>query len=358
MTPDFAPAIGGIQLLIHRLVRHWSGNDVAVLTLDAPGATQFDRAQGLRVHRVRAPLGHRGTIALLNCRAVIEGRRFRPQAVLSAHIVTSPGAWLIRRTVGAPFVQYLYAQEVVERPQLTSFAVRSAAAVVAISRHTETLARARGAPPQNIHRIPVGVDLPPRVEPHPGSRPTVITVARLRDRYKGHDVLMEAMPLIRAHVSNVCWVIVGDGPLRALYERQVRARGLSGHVQFVGSISDRERDAWLERAHVFAMPSRMPSHGGGEGFGIVYLEAGAHGLPVVAGNLGGALDAVIDGVTGVLVDPVDSNAVAAAIVRLLQDRDYASALGRAGAAHARNFGWARMAEAVDSVFSHVVERAG
>jgi phosphatidylinositol alpha-1,6-mannosyltransferase len=78
------------------------------------------------------------------------------------------------------------------------------------------------------------------------------------------------------------------------------------------------------------MPSRLDEHGGGEGFGIVYLEAGARGLPVVAGNVGGATDAVVHGETGLLIDPTDPDAVAGAIVALLTDKDRARSMGEAG----------------------------
>ena len=125
-------------------------------------------------------------------------------------------------------------------------------------------------------------------------------------------------------------------------------------MSFVGAVSDAERDRWVARARVFAMPSRLPPGGvGGEGFGIVYLEAAARGLPVVAGNVGGAVDAVVDGVTGLLVDPADPAAVADALVALLTDRERAEALGRAGAERAREFAWPEIARRVEDVLLEV-----
>jgi phosphatidylinositol alpha-1,6-mannosyltransferase len=145
-------------------------------------------------------------------------------------------------------------------------------------------------------------------------------------------------------------VIIGDGPLRREIELLAAAHELGGAVRLAGRLSDAERDGWLRRAHVFAMPSRLPPDGvGGEGFGIVYLEASAHGLPVVAGNVGGAQDAVVDGRTGVLVDPTDHVAVADAIADLLLEPVRAESLGRAGAGHARDFAWPRVAERVQEL---------
>jgi phosphatidylinositol alpha-1,6-mannosyltransferase len=102
------------------------------------------------------------------------------------------------------------------------------------------------------------------------------------------------------------------------------------------------------------MPSRLPgSSAGGEGFGIAYLEAAAHGLPVVAGAAAGAMEAVEDGLTGSLVDPTDHVALAAAIAELLLDPKSAAALGRAGAKRARRFTWERHAGLVEQLIQEV-----
>ena len=98
------------------------------------------------------------------------------------------------------------------------------------------------------------------------------------------------------------------------------------------------------------MPSRLPPEGlGGEGFGIAYLEAAAWGLPAVAGNVGGAADAVEDGVSGLLVDPTEPEAVAAALIELLSDESRAAALGEAGQERAQGYAWPRIAARVSDV---------
>jgi phosphatidylinositol alpha-1,6-mannosyltransferase len=178
-------------------------------------------------------------------------------------------------------------------------------------------------------------------------RPTIVTVARLRDAYKGHDVLLDALPRVREDVPDVRWVIVGDGPLRPSLQAEVQRRRLGAVVEFVGAVSDHERDAWLDRAWVFTMPSRTPPGSmSGEGFGIVYLEAGAHGVPVLAGNVGGALDAVKHEETGLLVDPTDSAAVAHGLLRLLTDKKLAARFGAAGRERAQTFAWRLIAARV------------
>jgi phosphatidyl-myo-inositol dimannoside synthase len=340
------------------VVRHWHSLHTLVLT-DTPGST--DLVDGDLPFKVRRPssavrLDRRQQLALLNLRAVIEARRFRPDVVLNAHIVMAPAAWTISRVLGTPYVQYLYGAEVTNRPRLARFAVQHAAAVIVISDYTASLAR-QWTSDRVLHRISPGVDLPPAPTSARLSTPTVITVARLTDWYKGHDVMMRALPLVRARVPGVEWVVVGDGQLRPSYERMASAFGLDRQVRFVGDVDDVERDRWLDQGRVFAMPSRLSATGGGEGFGIVYLEAGAHRLPVVAGNVAGARDAVLNGVTGLLVDPTDHLAVANALTNLLLDHERAESLGRAGELRAQALAWPKVAQRVEGLLHQVAVRA-
>ncbi len=350
LTPDFPPAPGGIQLLLQRIAEHATRLGVRVVTLDGPGAGGFDAASRLDVRRVR-PVGERHlTISKLNARALMEAIRFRPAAVLSGHIVTAPAAALIAAAQGVPFVEYVHAEEFGARPALAAFALRYADATVAVSRYTHELAAAAGAHPSRVHIIPPGVDLKNGFRKDRADRPTILSIARLTERYKGHDVMLRALPLIRARVPAVEWIVAGDGPLRPGLERAAASLGLRGTVRFLGKVSDAERDRWLCRADVFTMPSRVPAGGfAGEGFGIVYLEAGAHELPVVAGNAGGALDAVVHDVTGLLVDPTDHVALAEAISGLLLDPARAHALGVAGARRAQDFAWPTVARRVEDL---------
>jgi phosphatidylinositol alpha-1,6-mannosyltransferase len=392
ITPDFPPVRGGIQVLAHRLAIGLEGFETMVVTLDSCDARLFDATSGVATRRVRAGRRLGGARnAALSAAAVVEALRFRPDVTLSAHIVASPAAALVRRALGAPTVQYFHANEIPDKPGLTAFAARQADRTIAVSSYTASLMAAAGAPPVAVRLIPPGVDLladpaseahssadrpaelgceshacdsrlanrdsESRVRPsaerpaeHPTERPTILTIARLQNRYKGHDVLIEALPQVRSQVPDVEWVVIGDGPLRGELEQLARTRGVADAVRFLGSLTDEQRNRWLRRADLFAMPSRLPGGGlAGEGFGIVYLEAAAYGVPVLAGNVAGALDAVADGESGLLVDPTDPGAVASAIVRLLLDRQLARALGAAGAARARDFAWPLIAERVEAV---------
>ncbi len=279
--------------------------------------------------------------------------------MLNGHIITAPAAVALQRLRGVPFVQYAYANEVPNRPGLSRFAMRRARATIVISTHTRDLALAAGCPADRLHLVPPGVDLPAEIpRPRRDGRPTIVTVARLEDRYKGHDVMLRSLVLVRDRVPDVLWVVVGDGSLRGALEAEARRLGVEQSVAFAGEVSDAERDRVCRRPRVRdAQPAAATLGGGGEGFGIAYLEAGLQGLPVVAGAVGGALDAVVDGDTGLLVDPTSPEALADALCTLLVDEDRARTMGEAGERRARQFSWQRMAAEVDEVLSAVLERA-
>ena len=163
-----------------------------------------------------------------------------------------------------------------------------------------------------------------------GDRPVVVCVSRLVPR-KGQDVLIRALPAIRQRVPAATLVIVGGGPHREALSRLTRQFGVAEHVVFTDGVPADELPAHHAMADVFAMPCR--TRGAGldvEGLGIVYLEASATGVPVVAGRSGGAPESVRDGETGLVVDGWDVGAVAAAVGELLADPDRAAAMGAAG----------------------------
>jgi phosphatidylinositol alpha-1,6-mannosyltransferase len=163
-----------------------------------------------------------------------------------------------------------------------------------------------------------------------GKRPVVVCVSRLVPR-KGQDMLIRAMPSIRQRVPDAALVIVGGGPYRTSLRRLAQRFGVAEHVVFTDGVPAGELPAHHALADVFAMPCR--TRGGGmdvEGLGIVYLEASATGVPVVAGRSGGAPETVRDGETGVVVDGWDVGSIAASVSDLLADPALAARMGEAG----------------------------
>jgi phosphatidylinositol alpha-1,6-mannosyltransferase len=357
VTPDFPPEGGGIQLLLERVIQHAPGLDVRVLTFGHPEADGFDPGSGLDVRRVSSVEANRQLAALgLNAFSLREAARFRPDVIVSGHAIASLGAIALRRLLRVPFVQYVHADELRVRASITGSAVRTADATIAVSRYTRDIVLEAGADPDRVRVIHPGVDLPEGRIAEPAQVPTLLTVASMLFRYKSHDMMVRAMPLIRARVPGAIWVVIGDGVFRPAIESAVRAYGLEDCVQFLGRVSDEERNAWLDRAHVFCMPSRIPAAGlGGEGFGIVYMEAAAHGLPSVGGRVAGALDAVVDGETGLLVDPTDYLAIAGAATELLEDSARREQMAHAARRYADEHSWTIIAGQVEALLREVAE---
>ena len=163
-----------------------------------------------------------------------------------------------------------------------------------------------------------------------GDRPVVVCVSRFVER-KGQDMLIRALPLVQREVPDAALLLVGDGPMRDTLVRLASELGVSRDVVFVGAKPWAELPPYFAAGDVFCMPTRTRKAGFEvEGLGIVYLEASATGLPVVAGDSGGAPDAVLDGVTGYVVPAGRPDDVAAALTKVLCDRDLGRALGAAG----------------------------
>jgi glycosyltransferase involved in cell wall biosynthesis len=233
-------------------------------------------------------------------------RASRDADVVHAHWLPSA---LPALATGKPFVLQLWGSDVAlarrMRP-LARWLVRRASVVVCASNALADDARTLGA--RDVRVIPSGVAIPESVG-EPEDPPHALYVGRLSEE-KGVRELAEA-------AAGLPLVVVGDGPLRTLFP------------QAIGFVPPGELGPYYERAALVVVPSRR------EGYGMVAREAMAHGRPVVASAVGGLLDAVEDGVTGVLVSPGDVAPLHAAIQGLLGDHQRRSALGAAGRERAR-----------------------
>ena len=161
-------------------------------------------------------------------------------------------------------------------------------------------------------------------------RRVIVSVGRLVHR-KGQDRLIEALPKVLKSFPDAVLLLVGEGPIKQMLKNTAKQLGVTNHVIFVGRVQHIDLPDYICLGEVFAMPVRSRFAGlEVEGLGIVYLEASACGLPVIVGNSGGATDAVIDGVTGALVDGSDIDQIADAVCKLLTDQSRAKAMGLAG----------------------------
>lgn len=367
VTNDFPPRRGGIQSYLEQFVNRLVARGELELTVYAPhwkGADEYDRAAPMRIVR------HPGTLMLP---APAVDRRMR--ALVAEHRIqtvwfgaAAPLALLAdrARSAGAErIVASTHGHEVgwSMLPGARSALRRigdTADVITYVSRYTRGRFASAFGPNAALEYLPPGVDTG-RFRPDPaarerlrsrhglGDRPVVVCVSRLVPR-KGQDMLIRAWPEIRSRVDRAALVIVGGGPHADELRRIARDTGAEADLVFTGGVPGDELPGYYAMADLFAMPCR--TRGAGldvEGLGIVFLEASATGIPVVAGRSGGAPETVLDGRTGRVVDGRSRDEIAAAVSGILADPGSAAGMGAEGRSWvSREWNWethtARLAE--------------
>lgn len=343
VTNDFPPKVGGIQSYLWELWRRLPPESTAVLTPDRSGAATFDAAQPMRIERDRARV-------LLPTSAL--ARRIDALAdELDVDLVLLDPAvplGVLGPRLSRPYGVIVHGAEVTVPGRLPvtgavlGRVLRGASVVVAAGTYPALEAERCAGRTLPTIVVPPGVDTTRFTPLDPEARrearrrlgldpdaAVVVGLSRLVPR-KGFDVLVRASVELARTFPDVQVVVAGTGRDRARLARL--ARRLGAPVRFVGRVGDDDLPALLACADVFAMLCRDRWAGlEQEGFGIVFLEAAACGVPVVAGRSGGSHEAVDDGVDGTVVgDPRDVGSVAAAIARWLADADGARRAGAAG----------------------------
>jgi glycosyltransferase involved in cell wall biosynthesis len=321
---DSYGAIGGIAKfnrdLLAALAQDARVREIEVL----PRLTPDGPSPALTKLRIgRRPGGGKAGYLAAALRQRINGAR--PDLVIAGHLRLLPAA-IAARPRRIPLWTIVHGIDAWE-PRwraLDRLLIKAVDRVIAVSRHTQhRMAGWSRLPLDRFRLLPNCIDraafTPGAPDPAlqaryglAGSR-VLMTLARLaeRERYKGIDEVLEALPRLVGDHPDLRYLVVGDGPDRERLERKAAALGLGGTVVFAGRISEEEKAAHYRLADAFAMPGR------GEGFGIVYLEALACGVPVLGSRVDGSRDALLDGRLGLLVDPADPEAVLSGLKRLL-----------------------------------------
>lgn len=294
------------------------------------------------------PAGNRAAKARFAAAAMRAAARRDCRAIVCLHAGLLPVATAAGALRHRPVALIAYGTEVWgPMGRLHMMQIRACKHLIAISRYTAYwLARRADVPEPRISvlPLPIGAELARLAlqEAPAHHEPTVLTVSRLTagHRYKGHFAIADTWPLILAEVPEARWKVIGDGDdLEAL---QARCAGIPS-VEFAGRVSDEALAAAYRSASLLALPSVADPQADppvGEGFGLVYAEAGAFGLPAVASTRGGgASEFVEDGVTGLTVPPHDRSRLAAAIVELLADAALRNRLGAAARERTLELHW-------------------
>jgi phosphatidylinositol alpha-1,6-mannosyltransferase len=367
ITNDFPPRAGGIQQFVHNLAVRQPADSVVVYASTWKGADAFDAEQPFEVIRedtsvlLPTPAVARRAAELArahDCDRVWFGAA-APLGLLADGLRRTAG---IRRAVALTHGHEIgWAALPGARQALRRIARGNDVVTYLTDYQRVRLDRALHGL-TDLHRLPPGVDVDAF---HPGvdgsairrrygltGRPVIVCVSRLVAR-KGQDMLIRALPLIRRRVPGAALLLGSGGPYRPKLERLVREHDVESDVVFTGSVPWAELPELYAAGDVYAMPCRTRAGGlDVEGLGIVYLEASATGLPVVAGDSGGAPDAVREGETGYVVGGRDVHAIASRIVDLLADPVRAKEMGAAGRSWVeREWRWERQAGRLETLLN-------
>ena len=363
LSPDPA-GTGGIQrasrMLLKALAESYGPERVGLLQLwggkDSQELPCRVLRSGSRVSRSNR-VGAVDRLAYASTAAATALRWRRRLIIVCCHAHLAPIAWLCARLSGAPCVVWCHGRETWGRLRpLVRFSLRRADVLFAPSHFSARAVEAAATlSAGSVKVVPHCVD--PELDGHLGSplsekrSPTALSVARLDtdEQYKGLDTVLHAWPEVNRRLPQAELVVVGEGADRPRLERIASVLGVEDRVRFRGRISDEELQAEYAGADVFVLPSRcrLQPRAEGEGFGLVFAEAGRQGLAVVAGAAGGASEAVADGESGILVDPDEPDQVASATIRVLSDGELARSLGEGGRARALDeFSYDRFRDAI------------
>lgn len=349
VTNDFPPVVGGIQTYLEEYCRRLPAEDLVVLASTPPEGTaaalEYDRAVPYEVHRNPTHMLLPVPAVRDQMQEIIETRDIHtvwfgaaaPLGLL-APAARAAGAHNIIATTHGHEVGW---SMIPGARQALRKIFRDADVVSYISQYT--LRRLSGVLPRGkaTVQLPSGIDVE-RFAPDAvgrtqlrerygiGEVPTVCCVSRLVRR-KGQDALIRIWPQVVRAIPNARLVIVGWGPLAKTLGQMRRESPVRESIILTGKVPFAELPAHVAMADVFAMPCRTRGKGlDVEGLGIVFLEASAAGVPVIAGDSGGAPETVIEGVTGTVVNGRDDRALTQAIIDLLSDPVKARTMGRAG----------------------------
>lgn len=371
ITNDFPPRPGGIQTFVYEIVRRFEPSQVSVLTSSWAGDAQFDALHDFEVVRAKTQmlLPTKKTFAL--AKEIIERNQIE-QVIFGASAPLGLLAGPLRKLGIKKIVAFTHGHEVgwAKTPVTKQLLRKISNEVDVLTYLTEYTKNQilKGLPKSaaaKMHQLLPAVDSQQfntsnrdqgnelRTQIGFADRPVIVSVSRLMAR-KGHDQLIKTLPKVQEQIPGAALVIVGEGPYRNKLEKLVSHLSLEQDVHFTGKVPFADLPKWYAVGDIFAMPCRTRSAGWDvEGLGIVYLEASATGLPVIAGDSGGAPEAVESDQSGYVVSGTNQDELVNRIVQLLADAQLRDQMGQFGRNWVQtNWTWENTIEKLNALISH------
>jgi phosphatidylinositol alpha-1,6-mannosyltransferase len=353
------PLEGGHMVFLHNLVSNCPASDVIVYANTRSSEVSFDTKEKYRI--IRSHFKYSNMSKLEQARMTLETfailvplLRKEPIDILLAGSIFNEGIifWVLGKIFKKPYILFGYGEEfnlLLHRShtltgwlkkKIYCFLIKNAKGLISVSDYTSSLFQAFGADARKICKIVPMVSPSKQVASETveatkvkfnlsNNQRIILSVGRLIER-KGQSDLIRSIPYVQSAFPNTILIIVGRGADNDKLHKLVDDLGLHSFVVFFGFTEDDELAALYELCDVFALPHRELEYGDTEGCPTVFLEANAHGKPVVGGNAGGVQDAIWDGVTGFIVDGKKPEQIATALIKLLADRQLAEQMGARG----------------------------
>lgn len=383
VTDRFLPHLGGSRVYYYEVARRL---EIPVLTGREKGSSQFDPHQDFPIIRGRGirpeylgryhPGNHYlnlllnyitpGIIMLL--RTLFCVLRYRPRVIHAGGFLFAGFCGLVvKKCFNIPYVVYAHGEELHSQKnsrkigRYLRWIFHRADAVIASSKFTRQQLLSIKVAKERIHLVKPGVhedffqgpDNTGRVKKKYGleGKLVLLSVGRLTRR-KGHKQVIKALPRLLPRYPHLCFVIAGTGEEEQALKTLAREMKLDRQVIFTGRVDHGEILALYHLCDIFILANRVLENDI-EGFGMVFIEAGAAGKPVIGGNSGGAVEAIQDGTTGYVVDTENIKEISGRLLGLLRDKDLRERLGRNGRLRARSFSWPVQVEKIAAVVREI-----
>lgn len=372
ITYDFPPIASGISTYFNHLWKGLNGVDVFILAPRLENDDEIDRNYLHKILRYQKFFGLKFLRVLALIPVIARHiRKHRIDAVFCG-VPVSLGflGWLFKKIFGLPYVVFYYGGEYDKfRKNVFIFDIlkqnlKQADAVITISDFTTNEVLKFGIDRKRVIKITPGIDTD---KFRPGldilglrnkfgleGKAVLLTVARLVKR-KGIDSMIMALPKVIQQNRNIKYLIVGVGSDEKYFRDLVKDNKLGEYVEFAGRVSDDELPLYYNVCDIFVMPNKK-TYGREvlEGFGISFLEASSCQKPVIGGLSGGSSEAVVDGKTGLLIDPENIELLAQSILSLINNQAFADELAKNARERAKNeFSWQQRSEQLRQIILNI-----
>lgn len=286
--------------------------------------------------------------------AAREARKFLPHLV-HVHYAGGFGLWGMQARIKRTIVSVWGSDLIGYRPKwlydaYLRFVLKRATHITATGQFLwEKTCEVYPAAGDKMSVIPFGVEIPERIVSPPPEPLRVCYIKGHRSKYGPH-ILLEAMVEVKKTIPDIALSMAGAGEITERLKKMVSAFGLEENVRFVGFVERQQMYVFLQQHHIMVMPSLI------EAFGVAALEASACGRPVIASNVGGVAEVVLDGTTGILVPSKNSHKLAEAIIRLARDAEAREKMGKAGYEFVKkHYSWERSLDMMSDLYERLID---